>query len=59
MEDCILAKIWNLTVQTWTCVDEGSIETVWQNSMRLGMYDIMIWYNDSTEGVVNVPFSIF
>ena len=36
VEDCILAKIQNLAVQTWTYVDPGSIETVWQNSMRLG-----------------------
>ena len=35
-EDCILAKIRNLIVQTVTCVDAGPIKTVWQNSMRLG-----------------------
>jgi len=36
VEDCILAKIQNLTVQTLTCVDEGFIETVRQNLIRLG-----------------------
>ena len=36
VEDCILAKMLNSTIQTWTCVDDGSKETVWQNSMTLG-----------------------
>ena len=27
---------YGIWLQIWTCVDEGFIETVWQNSMRLG-----------------------
>ena len=34
-------------VQTWTCVDEGCIETVWQNSIRFGIV---------IEGAINARF---